>query len=94
MHCKNLRRVLKANIAESYIIKAPPPPTVELKRYVTDGGVSLLSHAPVTWNAAQSLACKFLLLYKFLKSLFSRDKIFLVVDTLFAAKLTKPGVLP
>ena len=85
----NLRRDIKANVFESYIIKGPP----NLKRFVADWRVSLPRHAPVSWNFVKHKALKglnkFILEYKVLKLLFSRDKIFLVFDAVFAAKLTK-----
>ena len=61
----NLRRDLKANVVESYIIKGPPPPPPNLEAICDRWRVSLLRRAPVPWNAAQSFTCKFLLLYKF-----------------------------
>ena len=82
MYWTNLRRDLhvKANVAESYIIKGPPAwsdlwQIGESVYYVT-----------LQYHGMQR---KVLTSVQISKIVFSRDKIFLVFDALFAAKLTE-----
>ena len=90
MHWTNLLRDLKANVVESHILEA----MCARCRSQFTSLVYYVCHAPVPWNVAQSLTCKSLPPYEFLKSLFSLDKSFLVLDALFAEKLTKLCLLP